>query len=84
MEVIDASLQLHHYELAGTALTDIRTIVELIASTTADSGPRVQAADDPRLVRHPREDHRRPDAPDPLTRHDWHDDSNRTITPAAA
>ena len=63
----------------GRPLTDIRTIVELIAATTTHTGLTVQAAYDPNW--YPKGE-RISDADHdsiPLTRHDWHGDWNYTI-----
>jgi transposase len=67
----------------GRPLTDIATIVELIAATTHTGGLTVRCAYDPnwyptgeRISDH---DHNAI----PLIRHDWHGDWNYTITPAA-
>ena len=63
----------------GRPLTDIRTIIELIAATTTETGLTVQAAYDPTWyptgVKIPNNDF---DAI-PLHRHDWHGEWNYTI-----
>ncbi len=65
----------------GRPLTDIRTIVELIASTTTDTGLTVQAAYDPTWyetgikITNDQMDQL------PLHPHDWHGEWNYTITP---
>jgi hypothetical protein len=63
----------------GRPLTDIRTIIELIAATTTETGLTVQAAYDPtwypKGVKIPNNDF---DAI-PLHRHDWHGEWNYTI-----
>lgn len=65
----------------GRPLTSIRTIVELIANTTTETGLTVQADYDhgsyPTGIKISDTQH---DAI-PLTRHDWHGDWNYTITP---
>jgi hypothetical protein len=67
----------------GRPLTDIRTIIELIAATTTETGLTVQAAYDPtwypKGVRISDNDF---DAI-PLHRHDWHGEWNYTIGHAA-
>ena len=63
----------------GRPLTDIRTIIELIAATTTETGLTIQAAYDPTWyptgVKIPNNDF---DAI-PLHRHDWHGEWNYTI-----
>jgi len=65
----------------GRSLTSIRTIIELIASTTTKTGLSIQADYDPNW--YPKgvkiTDHQF--AAVPLTRHDWHGEWNYTITP---
>ena len=65
----------------GRPLTSIRTIVELIASTTTDTGLTVHAEHDTRWyptgVKIPNADYNAI----PITRHDWHGEWNYTITP---
>ena len=65
----------------GRSLTSIRTIIELIASTTTKTGLSIQADCDPNW--YPKgvkiTDHQF--AAVPLTRHDWHGEWNYTITP---
>lgn len=65
----------------GRPLTDIRTIVELIASTTTDTGLTVQAAYDPTWYE--RGIKITDDQMDqlPLRPHDWHGEWNYAITP---
>jgi len=68
----------------GRPLTDIRTIVELIAATTTDKGLTVRAAYDPNW--YPK-GVKIPDAEFkalPLSRHEWHGDWNYTLTPNPA
>jgi transposase len=68
----------------GRPLTDIATIVDLIAATTTDNGLVVRAAYDPNWypkgVKITDTDF---DAL-PLTRHDWHGDWNYTLPPTLA
>jgi hypothetical protein len=63
----------------GRPLTDIRTIVELIAATTTTTGLTVQAAYDPEWyptgVKISDSDY----AAIPLTPHEWHGEWNYTI-----
>ena len=40
-------VQLHHHELAGAALTSLRTIIELISATATTTGLTIQAGYDP-------------------------------------
>jgi hypothetical protein len=65
----------------GRPLTSYRTIVELIAATTTESGLKIQAALDdsyyPRGIRVTDQQL----AAVPLAPHDWHGDWNYTITP---
>jgi transposase len=68
----------------GRPLTDIRTVVELIASTTTEGGLRVQAAYDPAWYATGEKITDAQMHQIPLTRHEWHGDWNYTITPAAA
>lgn len=65
----------------GRPLTDIRTIVELIASTTTQTGLTVQAAYDPTWYERGIKitDHQMDQIP--LHPHDWHGEWNYTITP---
>ena len=71
----------------GRPLTDIRTIVELIAATTTTTGLTVQAAYDPELVPHRRQDqrhrtrHHPPHPPRLARRMELHD---RSIKPAVS
>ncbi len=60
-------------------LTDIRTIVELIAATTTTTGLTAQAAYDPNW--YPKGERSNDSDYDtiPLARHDWHGDWNYTI-----
>lgn len=67
----------------GRPLVDIRTIVELIASTTTDTGLHVQAAYDPNWYATGQKITDTQMDQIPLTRHDWHSDWNYTITPPA-
>ena len=63
----------------GRPLTDIRTIIELIAATTTQTGLTVQAAYDPNWyptgVKITNADYRSV----PLTAHDWHGEWNYTL-----
>ena len=66
----------------GRALTDVRTIVELIAATTTRTGLSVQCTYDPNW--HPTGE-KISDADFktiPLVTHDWHGDWNYDIVPA--
>lgn len=65
----------------GRPLTDIRTIVELIAATTTETGLTVQAAYDPNWYERGIKitDHQMDQIP--LHPHDWHGEWNYTITP---
>ena len=65
----------------GRPLTDIRTIVQLIASTTTDTGLTVQAVYDPGWYAKGIKITDTQLAQIPLQRHDWHGDWNYTITP---
>jgi transposase len=64
----------------GKPLTDIRTIIELIAATTTTTGLTVQCAYDPNWyptgTKIPTADY----ATIPLTPHEWHGEWNYTIT----
>jgi hypothetical protein len=66
----------------GRPLTDIRTIVELVAATKTKTGLSVQCAYDPNW--YPTgEKIKDPDFDAiPLRRHDWHGEWNYTITPS--
>ena len=69
----------------GRPLTTYRTIIELIAATTTETGLTDPSRAGHRVVRHRRQDHRRGTgrrAPHP---HDWHGDWNYTLaaTPKA-
>ena len=66
----------------GRPLTDIRTIVELIAATTTTTGLTVQAAYDPNWYPTGERIGDRDHGSIPLTRHDWHGDWNYTLSPA--
>jgi transposase len=68
----------------GRPLTDIRTIVELIASTTTDTGLRVQAAYDPGWYATGEKITDEQFRQIPLNRHNWHGDWNYTLTPPPA
>jgi hypothetical protein len=68
----------------GRPLTDIRTIVELIAATTTQSGLTVQAAHDPGWYPTGQKISDTDYAGIPLTPHEWHGEWNYTITPPAA
>jgi hypothetical protein len=65
----------------GRSLTDIRTIVELIAATT--TGLTVQASYDPNWYPTGQKVSDADFAAIPLRRHDWHGEWNYTITAAA-
>jgi hypothetical protein len=67
----------------GRPLTDIRTIVELIANTTTQTGLYVQAAYDPSWYATGQKITDTQMDQIPLTRHNWHPDWNYTITPPA-
>ena len=62
-------------------LTSIRTIVELIANTTTDTGLTIQAAYDPAWYPTGVKITDTELAALPLNRHDWHPDWNYTLTP---
>jgi hypothetical protein len=63
----------------GRPLTDIRTIVELIAATTTKTGLSVQCAYDPNWYPTGEKISDRDFESIPLTAHDWHGDWNYTI-----
>jgi transposase len=63
----------------GRPLTDIRTIVELIAATTTHSGLTVQAAYDPEWYATGAKISDADYATIPLTPHEWHGEWNYTI-----
>ncbi|MFV0526114.1 MAG: ISAzo13 family transposase [Acidimicrobiales bacterium] len=65
----------------GRPLTDIRTIVQLIASTTTETGLTVQAIYDPGWYAKGIKITDQQLAQIPLQRHDWHGDWNYTISP---
>ncbi|HZJ26442.1 MAG TPA: ISAzo13 family transposase, partial [Acidimicrobiia bacterium] len=65
----------------GRPLTDIRTIVELIAATTTETGLTVQAAYDPEWYPKGVKITDAQLAAIPVTRHDWHGEWNYTIAP---
>jgi hypothetical protein len=65
----------------GRALTDIRTIVELIASTTTKTGLAVQCAYDPNWYPTGEKISDRQYAAIPLRPHDWHGEWNYDIAP---
>jgi hypothetical protein len=65
----------------GRALTDMRTIVELIAATTTDTGLTVQAAHDPGWYERGIKITNAQIDQIPLHPHDWHGEWNYTITP---
>lgn len=67
----------------GRPLTDIRTIVELIAATTTKTGLAVQCAYDPNWYPTGKKIADRDFDAIPLAPHEWHGDWNYTITPAA-
>jgi hypothetical protein len=67
----------------GRSLTDIRTIVELIAATTTTTGLTVQASYDPNWYPTGQKVSDADFAAIPLRRHDWHGEWNYTITAAA-
>ncbi len=67
----------------GQPLTDIRTIVELIAATTTTSGLTVQAAYDSEWYATGIKISDADYATIPLHPHDWHGEWNYTITPPA-
>ena len=63
----------------GKPLTNIRTIVELIAATTTTTGLTVQAAHDPEWYATGTRISDLELASIPLTPHDWHGEWNYTI-----
>ena len=63
-------------------LTSIRTIVELIAATTTQTGLTIQAAYDPNWYPTGVKITNTELAALPLNRHDWHGDWNYTLAPA--
>ena len=65
----------------GRPLTDIATIVELIASTTTQAGPAVQAAHDPAVYPTGTKITDQQMKQIPIQPHTWHGDWNYTITP---
>jgi transposase len=67
----------------GRSLTDIRTIIELIAATTTKTGLTVQASYDPGWYPTGQKIADADFEAIPLRRHDWHGDWNYTITTAA-
>jgi transposase len=67
----------------GRPLTDIATIVQLIAATTHTGGLTVRCAYDPNWYPTGERIGDRDYGSIPLTRHDWHGDWNYTITPTA-
>ena len=67
----------------GRSLTDIRTIVELIAATTTTTGLTVQAAYDPNWYPIGEKVSDADYATIPLTPHPWHGEWNYDIAPAA-
>ena len=68
----------------GRPLTDIRTIVELIAATTTDTGLTVQAAYDPEWYATGVKISDSQLAAIPITPHDWHGEWNYDIASATA
>ncbi len=66
----------------GRPLTDIRTIVELIAATTTEGGLTVQAAHDPGWYERGIKITNTQMDQIPLRPHDWHGEWNYTLTPA--
>jgi transposase len=66
----------------GRPLTDIRTIVELIAATTTTTGLAVQCAYDPNWYPTGEKISDRDFRSLPVTPHDWHGDWNYTIATA--
>ena len=66
----------------GRPLTDIRTIIELIAATTTDSGLTVQAAYDPNWYQKGVKITDRQMTELPLHPHHWHGEWNYTLTAA--
>jgi hypothetical protein len=67
----------------GRPLTDMRTIVELIAATTTKTGLTVQASYDSNWYPTGEKIADRDFNNVPLRRHDWHGDWNYTVTAAA-
>ena len=67
----------------GRPLTDIRTIIELIAATTTDSGLTVQAAYDPTWYQKGVKITDRQMTELPLRPHHWHGEWNYTLTATA-
>lgn len=67
----------------GRPLTDIATIIELIAGTTTKTGLTVQASYDPNWYPTGEKVRGADFAAISLRRHDWHGDWNCTITPTA-
>jgi len=65
----------------GRPFTDIRTIVELIAATTTETGLTVQAAYDPEWYPKGVKITDAQLTAIPVTRHDWHGEWNYTIAP---
>jgi len=72
-------VQLHHHELAAKPLTDLRTIIELIAATTTETGLAIQASYNPNW--HPTgiKINATELAQLPLHPHDWHPEWNYTL-----
>ena len=68
----------------GRPLTDIRTIIELIATTTTTTGLTVQAAYDPNWYEKGVKITDAELAAVPLDPHDWHGEWNYSISPPAA
>ena len=66
----------------GRPLTDMRTIVELIAATKTTTGLAVQCAYDPNWYPTGEKIRDTDFESIPLQRHDWHGDWNYTIRPA--
>jgi hypothetical protein len=66
----------------GRSLTDMRTIVELIAATTTTSGLTVQASHDSNWYERGIKITDTELAALPITRHDWHGEWNYTIAPS--
>jgi len=67
----------------GQPLTDIRTIIELIAATTTQTGLTVTATYDPNWYPTGVKYTNTQIEALPLQRHDWHGDWNYTLTPPA-
>lgn len=65
----------------GKALTDIRTIIELISATTTQTGLAVQAVYDPTWYATGQKISDTDFDALPLHRHDWHGDWNYDLTP---